>query len=998
MKRAPLFLLSSATMALVIAGAMPAAAQDAPAATAQDAPAAAAQDAPAAGTAAQDNPGADIAPAPAAPQTPTAPQSPEGGQDQQAARAAPPAGYAAQGDDGDIVVTGFRQSLSSAQALKRDSDSIIDAIVAEDIGKLPDNNASEALARITGVQVNRSNDEANGVLVRGLPDLTTTFNGREIFTAENRGVALQDFPAGALAALEVYKSGTSNLIEPGLAGLINVRSRRPFDFDGLEIAGAIRGTYNDQSNKYDPNGNLLISNRWETGIGDFGALINFAYTQSHYRNAVRYDEAFVRTPVGDLGTTDDDLPVTTPGVGNAFAFPGSIGNYYSRGKRWRPSINGSLQWKPASNLEIYADGLWQAYRGEAANEWFNANLERASVDGVRPTLSNVVLVEGEPNKAASLTKTGGYPAEMYRSTNNDRTDTYQGAIGFVWSVGRAKISSDFAYTTSTYTASEYSLDSQFTSAPTVNAAFDVKGSVDYDLNGYDAQNPANYAWRGYYERRYKAKGDGIQWRADVDLATDFAVLPSIQFGVRYVDRNSSLDQGNRYANTSTLGIPLASLPSGALETVTDGFRSDTLPGFQNWLMPSRSNIRENFAGLQQASIAALTQLAAANPTDAGIADNLARFQTAIIPLDPLGGFTAAEQTYAFYAQGKYELTVGGLEIDGTFGVRAVNTDGRYSGFQRSVDAAGVASIDPITNKQNYLDILPSANMRIKFTPKFQARFAYTETRTRPTFGQLNPGATVTFNSQTSGGQTTGPDGQPLFNAFITRGNPNLQPLTSNNFDATLEWYFSKTGSLTGAVFYRDLYGFINTYTNPVENFEGLGRVQLTQPENAGAGKVKGAEIGVQSFFDFLPGFLSGFGGQANVTYLDGTNELPSALGEQAPIVPITGVSKWTYNLTAFYERGPISTRLSYNRRSQYVNSFNRNVNEEQYAGETTRAVERLDYSLAYTPFKNLTLTADINNILATPFNNYRNYNATQFFPRDVREEGRYYSLGARFRF
>lgn len=101
----------------------------------------------------------------------------------------------------DIVVTGVRASLRSAQELKRNSDSILDAVVAEDIGKLPDNNASEALARVTGVQVNRSNDEANGVLIRGLPDVTTTFNGREIFTAENRGVALQDFPAGALAAL-----------------------------------------------------------------------------------------------------------------------------------------------------------------------------------------------------------------------------------------------------------------------------------------------------------------------------------------------------------------------------------------------------------------------------------------------------------------------------------------------------------------------------------------------------------------------------------------------------------------------------------------------------------------------------------------------------------------------------------------------------------------------------------------------------------------------------
>ncbi len=907
--------------------------------------------------------------------------------------------YAAAGEGGDIVVTGLRSSLRSAQALKRNSDSIVDAIVAEDIGKLPDNNASEALARITGVQVTRYNDEASGVLIRGLPDVTTTFNGREIFTAENRGVALQDFPAGALAALEVYKSGTANLIEPGLAGLINVRSRRPFDFNGLEIAGGIRGAYNDQSGKLDPIGNILVSNRWETGIGDVGALINFAYTQGQYRNAVRFAQAYVTTPQGNADDPADDIAVTTPGVGNQFAFPGSVGNFYSRGKRWRPSINGSLQWKPNADLEIYADGLWQAYRGRQSNEHFEASLERASLvqpgqTGTRPTLSNVVLVPGEPNKAASLTKTGGYPAEMYRSTNDDNTDTYQAAIGFVWKTGRARISSDLAYTKSIYTASEYSLDSQFRSAPTVNVEFDVGGAPNFDLGGFDAANPANYDWRGYYERRYRASGDGIQWRTDLDLDTDWKVLPSIQFGIRYVDRTSRLEQGNRYASTNTLGIPLTSLPTGALETVTDGFRNDDVPRFQNWLMPSRDAIRSNFAGLREASRQALLRRVAAEPNNADFRDQLARFSQDEIPIDPVAGFSATEQTYAMYGQGKYEFDVGGIRVDGTFGVRAVNTAGRYSGTARVQDSATSAiSFSPVTNKQNYLDILPSVNTRIQFTPQLQMRLAYTKTRTRPSFGQLNPAINITSNAVTGGGGGSG----ALFDATGSSGNPDLVPLTSHNYDATLEWYFSRTGSVTGAVFYRDLNGFISNYTRELID-PVYGRVQFTRPENAGQGRIKGAEASVQSFFDFLPGILSGFGAQANVTYLDGTNRLPSVLGEEAPIVPLTGVSKWTYNLTGFYEKGPISTRLSYNRRSQFVNSFNRLPNEAQYAGETTRAVARLDYSLAYTPFRNLTLTVDVNNILAQPFNNFRNYNETQFFPRDVREEGRFYSIGARFRF
>ncbi|MDB5672746.1 MAG: TonB-dependent receptor, partial [Alphaproteobacteria bacterium] len=182
----------------------------------------------------------------------------------------------------DIVVTGLRQSLQSSQALKRNSAQIVDAIVAEDIGKLPDVAISDTAARIPGVQVERSGGEAGRVLVRGLPDVETTYNGREIFTAETRRVALQDFPSGSIGAIEVFKTSTADLIEPGIAGLVNVRSHRPFDFKGLEIAGSIWGQYERQSGKKDPNGNLLISDRWNVGGGEIGALIDFSFTRLTY--------------------------------------------------------------------------------------------------------------------------------------------------------------------------------------------------------------------------------------------------------------------------------------------------------------------------------------------------------------------------------------------------------------------------------------------------------------------------------------------------------------------------------------------------------------------------------------------------------------------------------------------------------------------------------------------------------------------------------------------
>ena len=152
-----------------------------------------------------------------------------------------------------IVVTGLRRSLQSARNIKRNSDQIVDAIVAEDIGKLPDITVSDTAARIPGVQVEhaRGRSQPSPAARPRRTYYTTTYNGREIFTAETRSVALQDFPAGAIAAVEA-SSVDSKLVEPGFAGLINVRSRRPFDFKGFEIAGSVWGNSPNQSNDFRP--------------------------------------------------------------------------------------------------------------------------------------------------------------------------------------------------------------------------------------------------------------------------------------------------------------------------------------------------------------------------------------------------------------------------------------------------------------------------------------------------------------------------------------------------------------------------------------------------------------------------------------------------------------------------------------------------------------------------------------------------------------------------
>ncbi|HEX8418421.1 MAG TPA: TonB-dependent receptor, partial [Sphingomonas sp.] len=190
----------------------------------------------------------------------------------------------------DIVVTGIRQSLANAQAIKRNADTVVDAITAQDIGALPDRSVTEALQRVPGVSINRfagSNDpdhfsvEGSGVVVRGLNFVRSEFNGRDAFAAGVGGQALNfaDVPAELLGSVEVYKNATADLIEGGLAGTVNLNTRKPFDNPGLHVGVNAEANYGDFRKKWTPTGSVLLSDTWDTGIGRFGLLGSASYSR-----------------------------------------------------------------------------------------------------------------------------------------------------------------------------------------------------------------------------------------------------------------------------------------------------------------------------------------------------------------------------------------------------------------------------------------------------------------------------------------------------------------------------------------------------------------------------------------------------------------------------------------------------------------------------------------------------------------------------------------------
>lgn len=894
----------------------------------------------------------------------TSPQPAAGPQQGTATPDAQPAaaGQAGADADRDIIVTGFRRSIASAQSIKRNAEGIVDAIVAEDIGKLPDITASAALARVTGVQVNRGAGEAAQVQIRGLPDISTTYNGREIFTAENRFVAIQDFPAGAVQALEVYKSSTANLVEGGIGGQVNVRSRRPFDFDGFELSGSLNGVHWEQSQEFDYNGNLLISDRWETGIGEIGVLVNAAITNIDFLDATRENDRFITPAPGD------------PADDAGFTRPNGSGVFYGNGNRWRPSVNAAIQWKPSPTLEFYVDGLFQGYRAEDRNHWLFV-----PTFGGGAQYSNVVLRDDGSNSVRSMTVSGAANPDGFDEFRKARTNTYQLAGGGIWSPGQFKLSADIAYTDSSYTEKQVNIDYAFASSPTRDVVFDRQGGQGggtFDFIDFNAADPNNYLLRGLFDRNFRAEGEDLQARVDAEYETGMTILPKISAGFRFNDRDAARYNGQRYAPLLDLGIGYPELPVDIVQ-IRRGFRFDRAQPESLFPGATFSSVFDNRDALRA----------------------IAGLPAGEVPFAELETFTAAERAYAGYGQINYAVDAG-IVIDGTVGLRVINTRTTVNG--NSFDAT-TGTFPPISQTNKYTDYLPSVTLRAELATGLQLRLAYTQTRTRPNFIDLNPSSNVgtlpLVCTPVPGNPDSGPDA-PSCIVDITSGNPNLSPLESDNYDLSLEYYFSRTGSLTAGIFRRDVSNFIFRNTTLTE-IAGQPDRRVNAPSNGGDGRVQGVEVSFNGFleFDSLPEWAQGFGIQANYTYLDASTELQPSFQDRLPgQQPFPNVSEHAFNLVGLYERPSFSARLAYNWRSKFVTEY-----QDLQAGFLSPLYQKslgvLDFSATVTPIENITVAFDVLNMLGTPIRTERVYNAAgDSYPFQVRYIERTYSLGVRFRF
>ena len=864
-------------------------------------------------------------------------------------------------DANEIVVTGQRASLEAARNVKKNSDLVVDSIVAEDIGKLPDTSVASALQRVAGVQVsNGFNNEIQSPIVRGLGDILTTLDGREIFTGVGRGFAFQDLPAEAVGGIDVYKSNSANLIEGGVAGVIDMKLQKPFNFDkGLTIAANGR-VYNGRvSDKTSYTAGLLVSNRWDAGDGQMGLLVDVSYARNNFSRPISFNCDPRSSNHGPAGAEDMVLPTCTGGLTDT-------------GHNTRPQVNAAFQWEITPELELYVDGLYSGYRSEFATNFIFSDLFAGS------SITNAVAGDncfsapvndvgfaggsGDPVENLCIGKSATFNGvDVLTSTQakKQRTDQYVLGGGMKWNTDTAHLVFDASYIQSKNANRTIIVDTAKHGA-SVDVVVNDNGHGTTVMQGDPLGTAEGFVFANtLYQDLNKSNSRQYAFKLDSAFDIDSDFLRQFQVGARYSDRKGSYRASvggpafpgeNRATLVSSVGLPSDFMVKSP----------DSIPYINNgahWYTPNADYLLNHTDELRE--------LYGAPAGD--------------IDWQPTRNFDASEKTFAAYVQGKYQLDIGDVSmIDGLVGVRLVTTRRVLAGTSLINNA-----LVPVSRDTDDTYVLPNASIRFKANDQLQFRATYAKTVSRPAFGDLNPGLSL-----------AAPGGNPNVILAGSGGNPDLKAQESNNFDVTAEYYFGRSSYVSVAGYYRDLKNRVSPDTS-IQIIDGY-RYQITQPRNLGSSKLKGIEIAGQMFFDFLPEGLDGFGMMGTFTLADSKVTTP---GDPLEGRELLGVSKYNYTAGALYEKYGITARVVYTWRSGY--------NETLFGAGTltsanftsqfnkVKSTGRLDFSVGYDVTPNVTVTVDGVNVTGAK---YYSYFDTPAFPHDIRIDDRFYGASIRVKY
>src|SRR5208283_4026001 len=520
------------------------------------------------------------------------------------------------------------------------------------------------------------------------------------------------------------------------------------------------------------NFSALVSDRWKTSMGDFGALLDVSYARSQYMDQIV--DNYVH--FGALGETFD-LAADSSGTRGYFA--DNFGIQMNPGDRKRTGVSAMLQWKPNANTEFYWDNLYTRYDDLHSVDFFIGIPSWANTGFA---IDNVTLFPAgyDGYSVPEMYDSLGTPARFVQSmtalnTNSltstqafhDKTDTYQGAVGGKWDNGTVKVTGELSYNFSTYRPRGVILDTGIVT-PSFSITYNENNASTVNATGVDYTNVDNYHLQQLFDQWQREHSTQYAFRADLLYRLQNAFFKSLQFGVRYADRDVDYTSANGGGDFQWAVAAASSIPGLGHESPTDLF-----------IGPNQINVRQWWSADPNFLL---------NDTD--VLRQIFGHPLGPPPADPTKTFKDTEKTTSLYGLTNYSAKLGDMPLDGVIGVRFSNGDDELGGFFQQ-NIAGSTTNTWTTVDQSRWSVLPTANGRLKLQDDLFLRASFTETITRPDFSDLNPATSVTAPGPTLPGQGSG-------------GNPNLDPIRSTNYDLSLEYYPTKASLASIAGFYRTL--------------------------------------------------------------------------------------------------------------------------------------------------------------------------------------------------
>lgn len=857
-----------------------------------------------------------------------------------------------------ITVNGIRSSMAKSLDTKRDSDAVIDAITAEDIGKFPSTNVAEAMAQIPGVTIDRRFGQGERVSIDGTdPSLNLTFlDGHPVAQTPwlvgeqpNRGFDYTMLAPEVLGRLEVYKSPEARLPEGSIGGTVVMHTRLPLDLDANTFTGTAGLNYNDQASKTRPNMSALYS--WKNPQSTIGALISV----SHYEEQTdrQGSEVFDYQSMNDVAQTNPTVAgwINSGRLAGTAVMPISVNAAWFQQHRKRDTVTSTFQYKPTDRLEFTLSGLFVRENFSNAEQSLYFQGANQNIDNLGPATQGVI---GAGHTCGSETAGCGPAMTYLDSFARDSIVTTKGLDlrgsfrGDGWSLsGQAGASK------ASNTLTEYYLGATYGGGYN----WDLRRGMRFD-DPVAARNPANWISMPGTDSLLRNPLSSRDVYGQLDLSKDFdGPVTQLLIGARYTRHN----EGSDYYSYGQ-GINSGTLADVGGISYTDILNSDAFSGFSQ---DQRQHI--------QTTAGAVRSWINNSPIDwnAVSASNYIN-----------GTWKVRQEAEALYAQGNFATD----SLHGNVGVRFVHT--KIGGDYIQAVGEPVYPVPPAwrqTSQTTYNDWLPAFNLVYDTQSPVVLRASAAKVLSWAPYNQLVPNTFL--NDDVLNG---------------TGGNSGLKPYKSYNFNASAEWYFSEQSMLAFSVFYKHVLNYLDQVAKTERIYNGLNDTDhgsfvtkyvdghlgncdvagfcdytVIRPYNAGSGKIRGFTLNYQQPFG-----ESGFGVSANYTF----THARSSSGQALPYSSENAV-----NLSPYYEKGPLSARLTYGWRSKYLAGG-------YIAGAAPATVDdytEVDASLGWTFTPNISLSLDAMNLLDEK---YFQYQVTKQEPLNTYTTGRRYMANLHVKF